>query len=323
MKAITYYTYGPPDVLKLEDLPKPVPAADEVLVKVRASSVNPYDRYFMRGVPYPLRTAAGLGKPKIPRLGADLAGQVEAVGKDVANLKPGDDVVGLSKGSFAEYVSTSAAKLIVKPAGVTFEQAASLPIAGFTALQGLRDVGRIRAGQKVLVNGAVGGVGSFAVQIAKSYGADVTAVCSTAKLELARSLGADRVIDYTKDDFTAGPQRYDLIFDAAGNHEISRLKRALNPNGICVGAGGTTDKWALRPISRALAQLALSKFGSRKLVGVLAKFNAQDLATLCDLILAGKLTPLIDRRYPLSQVPDAIRYLEQGHARGKIIIAVP
>ena len=320
MKAIVYYTYGPPEVLQLAEIDKPAPGDDEVLIKIRAASVNPYDFHFMRGTPYVVRIIAGLPKPKSPRLGSDVAGEVEAIGGNVTAFKPGDEVFGSCKGSFAEYVCASPSKLALKPANVTFEQAAAVPIAAFTALQALRDKGKIRSGQKVLVNGAAGGVGTFAVQIAKSFGADVTGVCSTRNIEMVRSIGADRVIDYTCEDFTATGQCYDLILDAVGNHSLSQMKRCLTPGGISVAAGGSSGKWKMG-FFRSIRALLISQFGDRRLVGVLAKFSKQDLIVLHDLMASGKVTPVIDRSYPLSQLPEAIRYLEQGHARGKVVIS--
>jgi NADPH:quinone reductase-like Zn-dependent oxidoreductase len=320
MKAIVYYTYGPPEVLQLAEIDKPVPGDDEVLIKIRAASVNPYDFHFMRGTPYVVRIIAGLPKPKSPRLGSDVAGEVEAIGGNVTAFKPGDEVFGSCKGSFAEYVCASPSKLALKPANVTFEQAAAVPIAAFTALQALRDKGKIRSGQKVLVNGAAGGVGTFAVQIAKSFGAYVTGVCSTRNVEMVRFIGADHVIDYTRDDFTATGQRYDLILDAVGNHSLSQMKRCLNPGGISVAAGGSSGKWKMGFL-RSIRALVISQFGDRKLVGILAKSSKADLIVLHDLMAAGKVAPVIDRSYPLSQLPEAIRYLEQGHARGKVVIS--
>jgi NADPH:quinone reductase-like Zn-dependent oxidoreductase len=329
MQAITYHRYGPPEVLSLEEIATPTPADNEVLIKVRAASVNPYDWHFMRGKPYAVRIIAGLPKPKSPLLGADAAGEVEAVGKNVTSLKPGDLVFGTCRGAFAEHACAPESSLAIKPEDISFEQAASVPIAACTALMSLRDKGHIQPGQKVLVNGAAGGVGTFGVQIAKAFGAHVTGVCSTRNLEMVRSIGADRVIDYTQQNFTGSTdqteqsgqtEQYDLILDAVGNHSLSALKRVLNPNGICVGAGGTTDDWMLGPIARMLHSLLLSKLSSRKFVGVLAKTSTADLTALGNLMHAGKIIPVIDRRYPLSQVPEAIRYLEAGHARGKVII---
>ena len=322
MKAVVYHQYGPPDVLKLEEVEKPVPADREVLIRVHAACVNPLDWHFMRGTPYVVRLVAGLQKPKNPRLGVDVAGQVEAVGKGITRFKPGDEVFGSCRGAFAEYVCTSEPAVVLKPKNVTAEQAASAPVAAFTALQSLRDKGHIRAGHNVLVNGAAGGVGTFGVQIAKSYGAIVTGVCSTRNVEMVRSIGADRAIDYKKQDFTQSGDRFDLILDCVGNHSLPDIRRMLNPQGICVMAGGTADNWMIGVVVSALQALVLSAVGSRKLVGMLAKRNQEDLAIIGGLMESGKVTPVIDRRYKLTEVPDAIRYLEEGHARGKVVIGV-
>jgi NADPH:quinone reductase-like Zn-dependent oxidoreductase len=319
MKAAVYTRYGPPDVVQIKDIEKSVPKDDEVLLRIRAASVNPYDWHFMRGTPYAVRIIAGLSKPKVIRLGADVAGQIDAVGKNVTQFKPGDEVFGWCRGSFAEYVCASESVLIIKPDNVTFEQAASVPIAAFTALQGLRDKGKIQAGQKVLVNGASGGVGTFGVQIAKSFGADVTGVCSTRNLDMVGSIGADRVIDYTQEDFTKTGQRYDLILDTVGNHSLSALKRVLNPKGICVMAGGPSGWWKMG-LARSIKALVWSQLGSQKLVGMLAKSSKEDLTVMRELMEAGKVIPVIDRRYGLGEVAEAIRYLEEGHARGKVVI---
>ncbi len=323
MNAITYDRYGSPDVLKCGETAKPAPADDEVLIKVRAASVNPYDWHFMRGEPYLVRIAAGgLRKPKDSRLGADVAGEIEAVGRNITQFKPGDGVFGSCKGAFAEYACASESKLVMKPDNVTFEQAASVPIAAFTALQGLRDKGHIQPGQKVLINGAAGGVGTFAVQIAKSFGAEVTGVCSTRNMEMVRSIGADQVVDYIQEDFTNSAPRYDVILDCVGNHPFSECRRVLNPRGIYLAAGGTTDNWMIGPLTRAIKALVLSWFVSQKHVMVLAKPSKEDLAIMAELMATRKVTPVIDRSYTLREIPDAIRYLEQGHARGKVVIAV-
>ena len=321
MKAAVYRRYGPPDVVQIAEVEKPVPKEDEVLLKVRAASVNPYDWHFMRGEPYAVRiVAGGLRKPKDIRLGADVAGIVESVGSKVTQWKPGDVVFGTCKGAFAEYACASESKLGAKPENVTFERAASVPIAALTALQALRDKGHIQPSYNVLVNGAAGGVGTFGVQIAKSFGAEVTGVCSTRNVEMVRAIGADHVIDYTKDDFTKGTQRYDVILDAVGNHPFSACRRALHPKGVVVGAGGKTDNWMIRPIVGMIMSRALSWFVSQKPAVVFAKITKEDLTVLHDLMKAGKVTPVIDRRYPLVELPDAIRYLEEGHARGKVVI---
>ena len=324
MKAIVYCDYGLAN-LKLEDVEKPVPNDDQILVKVRAASVNPYDWHFIEGTPKIMRLmGVGLRKPKDTRVGVDFAGTVEAVGKNVTQFKPGDDVFGGKGGAFAEYVCRRAEGAVaLKPANITFEQAASVNIAGITALQGLRDKGKIQAGQKVLVNGASGGVGTFAVQIAKSFGTEVTGVCSTRNVDLVRSIGADHVIDYAKEDFTRTDQRYDLIFDLVGNHSFSERRRILNPNGICVMAGiggaGWHDGFATRLFGELNAYVG-SRFVSQKFIAYIAQFNKQDMTFLADLMQSGKMTPVIDRTYKLNQTADALRYLEQGHARGKVVI---
>jgi NADPH:quinone reductase-like Zn-dependent oxidoreductase len=293
------------------------------LIRVRAAAVNPYDWHFMRGEPYAVRIAAGgLRKPKDSRLGADVAGEIEAVGKNITQFKPGDGVFGMCKGAFAEYACATESALAMKPDNVTFEQAASVPIAAFTALQGLRDKGELQPGQQVLINGAAGGVGTFAVQIAKSFGAEVTGVCSTRNVGMVRSIGAYQVIDYTQEDFTKSVRRYDVILDCVGNHSFSECRRVLNPRGIYVGAGGTSDNWMIAPLARALKALVLSWFVSQKQVMVLAKPSKEDLTVMRELMESGKVTPVIDRSYSLSEVPDAIRCLEAGHARGKVVITV-
>jgi NADPH:quinone reductase-like Zn-dependent oxidoreductase len=325
MKAIVHCEYGPPDVLKLEDVEKPTPNDNQVLVRVRAASVNPLD-LTIRG-PWLIRPILGMRKPKDTRLGVDYAGTVEAVGKNPAaagQFKPGDEVFGGRNGALAEYVCVLADRAVVlKPANMTFEQAASVPVAAITALQGLRDKGKIQPGQKVLINGASGGVGTFAVQIAKSFGTEVTGVCSTRNLDMVRSIGADHVIDYTKEDFTKTDQRYDLIFDLVGNHSFSERRRILNPNGICVMAGvggaGWHDGMGMR-LAGELNAYVRSRFVSEKFITYIATLNKADLAILGDLMQSGKVTPVIDRRYKLSEVPAALKYLEEGHARGKVVI---
>jgi NADPH:quinone reductase-like Zn-dependent oxidoreductase len=276
----------------------------------------------MRGVPYLVRIAAGLRRPKITRLGVDVAGEVEAVGRNVTQFKPGDEVFGSCRGAFAEYVCTSESALVVKPENMTFEQAASVPVAVFTALQGLRDRGQIKPGQKVLINGAAGGVGTLAVQIAKWFGADATGVCSTRNVDMVRSIGADRVIDYTQDDFTKSGQRYDLIFDCVGNHSLSACRRVLDPKGAYIVVGGPSSRWMIGLLARLIKMVALSRLSSQSLVMVLAKSSKEDLTLIRELMGAGKVTPVIDRRYGLCEVPEAIRYLEEGHARGKVVIAL-
>jgi len=322
MKAIVYYNYGPPDVLKYEEIEKPTAGDDEVLVRVRAASVNPLDWHFMRGTPYFVRLMTGLRRPKVTRLGVDVAGQVEAVGRNVTQFKPSDEVFGTCRGAFAEYACTSESALVMKPDNVTLEQAASVPIAAFTALQGLRDKGQIQPGQRVLINGAAGGVGTFAVQIAKSFGADVTGVCSTRNVDMVRSLGADRVIDYTQEDFTKSGQRYDLIFDTVGNHSLLACRRVLNPKGTYIAVGGPSSRWMIGPLASAITAPVLSRFVDRKFVTFIAKGSKEDLTVMHELMEAGKVTPVIDKRYRLSEVPEAIRYLEEGHARGKVVITL-
>jgi NADPH:quinone reductase-like Zn-dependent oxidoreductase len=323
MKAIVYCEYGSPDVLKLEDVEKPVPNDDQVLIKVRAASLNFIDPGLMRG-PWPLRLMSGLRKPEKTRLGNDVAGQVEAVGKNVTLFKPGDEVFGVGRPTLAEYTCSRERGLVIKPANVTFEQAGCVAWAGFTALQGLRQ-GNIQPGQKVLINGATGGVGTFAVQIAKALGAEVTAVCSTGKVDLVRSIGADHVIDYTKEDFTKGDQRYDVIFDNVNNHSFSDRRRVLTPNGICVlagigGAGLHPEAWGR--IAGTFKAGFLSRFVRQKFVRYGTKLDKEDLKLLSDLMQTGKVTPVIDRTYKLSETADAMRYFEEGHARGKVVITV-
>lgn len=323
MKAIVHCAYGSADVLKFEDIEKPTPGDNEVLVRVRAASVNPLDWHYMRGEPSIMRLEAGLRVPQDIRLGVDYAGTVEAVGRNVKRFKPGDDVFGGRSGAFAEYVSAREDRAIVlKPANLTFEQAAAVPIAAITALQGLRDTGKIQPGQKVLINGASGGVGTFAVQIAKSFGAEVTGVTSTRNLDMVRSIGADQVIDYTREDFTKSAQRYDLIFDTVGNHPLLETRRVLKPNGIYIGigGGGPNDQGFIGPLFGPIKEFLLSPFVSQKFVTFFAELNKEDLTVLSDLMQTGKVTPVIDRRYKLSEVPAAIRYLEEGHARGKVVI---
>jgi NADPH:quinone reductase-like Zn-dependent oxidoreductase len=317
MKAIVHHRYGGPDVLELEEIEKPIPADDQVLIKVRAASVNPVDKVF-EGSSLLVRMITGLRKPKDPRVGRDVAGQVEAVGRNVSELKAGDEVFGLAPGAFAEYACNSESAFVMKPRNMTFEQAAAVPVAGLTALQALRKKGKVQRGQKVLINGAAGGVGTFAVQIAKVLGADVTAVCSTRNVEMVRSLGADRVIDYTRDDFTKGSQRYDLIFDCMSNHSLSACRRILNANGMWMGIGGPAKVWLI--LILVLKARVLSGFVSQNFVLFMCKRSKEDLTDLRELMEAGKVTPVIDRRYTLSEVPEAIRYLKEGHARGKIVI---
>jgi NADPH:quinone reductase-like Zn-dependent oxidoreductase len=319
MKAITYTRYGPPDVLQLKDVEKPTPKDDEVLIRIHAASVNAYDWHFLTADIFLIRLmGGGLLKPKSTRIGADVAGRVEAVGKNVKQFRPDDDVFGMVRGGFAEYTCALENALVLKPSNLSFEEAAAVPMAAVTALQGLRDEGQIQAGQKVLINGASGGVGTFAVQIARSFGAEVTAVCSTRNVDQARALGADHVIDYTKEDFTQSGQQYDLILAANGYHPLSAYKRALTPKGIYVMAGGS-----LTQIFQAMLMGSwMSETGGRKMRGVSAKRSQTDLAFLKELLEAGKVVPVIDRRYPLEGAAEALRYLGEGHARGKVIITV-
>ena len=325
MKAIVYCEYGSADVLKLEDVEKPVPNDNQILIKVRAASLNALDAYMIRDA-WLNRLIFGLRKPRDTRLGRDVAGQVEAVGKNVTQFKPGDEVFGICRGALAEYSVTLERALAIKPANVTFEQAASIPLAGLTALQGLRE-GKIQPRQKVLINGATGGVGTFAVQIAKSFGAEVTAVCSTRNGDLVRSIGADHVIDYTKEDFTKSDQRYDVIFDNVCNHSFSERRRVLTAKGICVlaGMGGAGVKGG-QAIGRILGNLfiarGLSSFTDQKFAQYITKVSKPDLIILGDLVQTGKVTPVVDRTYKLSETAEAMRYLEEGHARGKIVIKV-
>jgi len=325
MKAFINCDYGLAN-LKLENVEKPIPNDDQVLVRVHAASVNPYDWHFIEGTPKIIRLmGVGLRKPKDTRVGVDFAGTVEAVGKNVTNFKPGDEVFGGRGGAFAEYVCPRATRAVaLKPANVTFEQAASVNIAGITALQAVRDKGKVQPGQKVLINGASGGVGTFAVQIAKSFGADVTGVCSTRNIDLVQSLGADRVIDYTKEDFTKSAERYDVMLDNVGNHSLSECRGVLTPNGkyVLIGGGGANEQGLLGGLGKALWAMVFSKFVNQQMGMMMADANGKDLTVLADMMQTGKLKPVIDRTYKLDQVPEAIRYLEEGHARGKVIIAV-
>jgi NADPH:quinone reductase-like Zn-dependent oxidoreductase len=323
MKAIIYCDYGSSKVLRLAHVAKPVPADDEILVRVRAAAVNPLDWHYMRGLPYLVRLSAGLRKPSTIRLGVDYAGIVEAIGRNVRQFKRGDEVFGARTGAFAEYVTAKADRtVVVKPDNVSFEEAAAVPVAALTALQGLRDKGHVKPGQKVLINGASGGVGSFAVQIAKSFDAHVTGVCSTRNVAMVQALGADRVIDYTRQDFTKESERYDLILDMVGSHALLDYRRVLRPDGIYVVIGGPNEgKW-VGPMVGFIKASALSPFVSQQFVGMLTELNPKDLAFLRDLMQAGKLKAVIDRRYGLSDTPSAVAYLEQGHARGKVVITI-
>jgi NADPH:quinone reductase-like Zn-dependent oxidoreductase len=323
MKAMVRDTYGSTDVLELRDIDKPEIADDEVLVRVQAAGVDRGVWHVMAGLPYPIRLAGyGLRAPKNPVLGMDVAGVVEAVGKAVTRFQRGDEVFGIGKGSYAEYARASENKLARKPTNLTFEQAAVLAVSGLPALQGLRDHGRVEPGQHVLIIGASGGVGTYAVQLAKAFGAEVTGVCGTTKVELVRSLRADHVIDYTRDDFAAGEQRYDVILDIGGNASLSRLRRALAPKGTLVITGGETGGRWLGGSDRQVRALVLSRFVDQKLTTFISSENHDDMIVLTELIEAGKVTPVIDRTYPLSEVGKAIRYVEEGHARGKVVITV-
>jgi NADPH:quinone reductase-like Zn-dependent oxidoreductase len=320
MKAIVYEKYGSPDVIELKEVEKPVPKDEEVLIKVFAASVNAYDWHFLSADIFLIRLmGGGLLRPKNTRLGADIAGRVETVGRNVKQFQPGDEVFGeISHGGFAEYASSPERVLALKPTNLSFEAAAAVPMAALTALQGLRDVGQIKPGQKVLIQGAAGGVGTFAVQLAKYFGAEVTAVCSPRNLDQARSIGADHVIDYTKEDFTKNGQLYDLILGVNGYHPISAYRRALSPKGIYVMAGGTPAQI----FQAMLLGPRMSKTEGRKMGGVSAKVDQNDLSFLKGLLEAGKIVPVIDRRYPLSETAEALRYLGEGHARGKLVITV-
>lgn len=324
MKAIVQSSYGAPeDVLKFTEIDKPTVRDDEVLVRIRAVGTNPYDWRTMRGDPFLVRMARGLRRPrKVTVLGSDMSGEVEAVGQKVTRFRPGDEVYGeVDTGGFADYLSFPEAKLALKPANLSFEQAAAVPMAAITALQALRDRGRIKAGQRVLINGASGGIGTFAVQLAKSFGAEVTGVCSTRNLDLVRSIGADHIVDYTQEDFTRGEQRYQLILDTVGNHSLSGFRRALVHNGTLVVTGGGGGRW-LGPATQVIKAMLLSPFVSQRLVAVLGAPNGHDLDVLRDLIEAGKVTPVIDRTYIWSEVPAALRYLETRHPRGKVVVTV-
>ncbi|MEV2270507.1 NAD(P)-dependent alcohol dehydrogenase [Nonomuraea africana] len=327
MKAFVLRSYGSPDVFALTDVDRPVPGDDEVLVRVRATSVNPYDWHNMRGEPYIARLMGGgfgLRTPKISILGADVAGEVEAVGRDVTGFRPGDEVFAvLKQGGFAEYVCVPEAELAPKPKNLSYEQAAAVPLAANTALLGLRDEGRIQAGQKVLVNGASGGVGTFAVQLARAFGAEVTGVCGTRNVDLIRSIGAHEAVDYTTSDFTRNGRRYDLLLDIAGSRSMPACRRALTPKGTLVLAGGPAGRW-LQPVGQMFSALAMSPFVSQRAAlvdAVRCTENKRNLMTLTELIEDGKITPVIDRCYPFEELPAAVRYQEQGHASGKVVIA--
>jgi len=323
MKAIVQDTYGSPDVLQLREIDKPVVGDDEVLVRVHAAGVDQGVWHLMAGLPYLVRIAGvGLRRPETRVRGMDVAGRVEAVGESVTRFRPGDEVFGRCDGSFAEYACARADRLAPKPANLSFEQAAAVPTSGYAALQAVRDQGKVRPGQRVLIIGAGGGVGTFAVQLAKAFGAEVTGVCSTTKVELVRSIGADRVIDYTREDFAGGRNRYDVILDIAGNRSLSHLRRALAPEGTLVIVGGEGGGRWLGGTDRQLRALMLSRFASQKLRTWVSTERQEDLQVLHEFLEAGQVTPVVDRTFPLSEVPEAIRYMRKGHARGKVVITV-
>jgi NADPH:quinone reductase-like Zn-dependent oxidoreductase len=321
MKAIVHERYGRPNVLELREVPKPIPEDDQVLVRVLASSVNPVEWYGVTG-PYFARIGSGLRKPKDPTVGADLAGRVESVGRDVKDFEPGDEVFGVSGASWAEYTCARAHRLARKPVNASFEEAAAVPVAAMTALQGLRDKGHVQLGQKVLINGASGGVGTFAVQLAKAFGAEVTGVCSTGNVEQARSLGADRVVDYTKEDFTKLDVRHDLMLDIAGSRSFLDVRRVLTPEATVVLIGGRMTYRGLGPLPHLAGTIIKSRGRSQEVKFFVSDVTTEDLAFLGELLEAGKVEPVIDRRYELSEAPEALAYLGQGHARGKVVITV-
>ena len=323
MKAITHPCYGSHEILGFEDVARPTPADDEVLVRVRAVSINPLDWHYMQGTPYVVRLSSGLGAPSSRRLGVDFAGTVEAVGSNVVDVRPGDEVFGGRNGALAEYLTVRADRVVeLKPANVTFEEAAAVTVAATTALQALRDAGNLKAGQRVLINGASGGVGTFAVQIAKAHGAHVTGVSSTRNLELVRSLGADRVIDYTAEDFTADSERWDLIIDNVGNHPLRAYRRVLSPEGVVVMVGGPKDGLWLGPLTRVARAAVYSRFVPQTFAPFLSELNREDLIVLRDLMASGVVRSVIDRRFTLPETPAAIEYLERGRTRGKNVIMV-
>jgi len=321
MKAIVYQEYGPPEVLRYADVDPPTVGDEDVLIRVRAASLNPLDWHLMRGTPFVMRFRSGLKMPNKTQLGVDVAGRVEAIGRLVTRFKPGDEVFGSCEGAFAEFACARESGLVAKPKSVTFEQAAAVPVAGLTALQGLRDKGRLQHGQSVLINGAAGGVGTMAMQLARTMGARVTGVCSARNVDLIRSLGAEQVINYGKADFTRIGEHYDVVFDTIGNYSLIACREVLQPEGTCVIVGGRSGRW-VAPLGRVVAAEILSRIVRQKFVAFLAQSRPEDLATLADLMASGKLTPVIDRRYRLAEVPSAIGYLEQGHARGKVVIAI-
>jgi NADPH:quinone reductase-like Zn-dependent oxidoreductase len=322
VRAILYRSYGGPEVLTYEEMPKPTPHDDEVRIRIRAASVNPYDCHFMRGAPFPMRVATGLRRPKDSRLGVDVAGDVETVGRNVTDLAVGDAVFGACRGAFAEYGCAKPSSLTKKPANVSYEQAACATIAGLTALQALRRHARLQAGQTILVNGAAGGVGTFAVQIAKVFGATVVGVCSTRNLEMVSSIGAARVIDYTKEDFTQAADRYDVLLDTISNHSLVACRRVLAPHGAYVIVGAASRGHWLGPLTRLLTTPLMSPFVTQRMVVAMTRSNAGDLATLRALMETGRVIPVIDCRYELHETAEAIRYVEHGHARGKVVVRV-
>jgi NADPH:quinone reductase-like Zn-dependent oxidoreductase len=322
MKALVHERYGSPDLLELREVPRPAIADDQVLVRVHASSVNPAEWYAVNGPLFVRLFGTGLRKPKSLAIGADLAGRVEAVGRDIEEFQPGDDVFGTSGASWAEYAPARGVRLVRKPDNVSFEEAAAVPVAGITALQALRDHGRVEPGQKVLINGGSGGVGTFAVQLAKSFGADVTAVCSTGKVDLVRSLGADRVVDYTQEDFTQRGERHDLMLDIAGSRAFSEFRRVLTPTATVVVVGAPMTTRGLGPLKHVIGTRVTSLGRSQTVTFFIAKITKEDLAVLGELLEAGTVKPVVERSYPLSEVPDALRHLGEGHARGKIVITM-
>jgi NADPH:quinone reductase-like Zn-dependent oxidoreductase len=323
MQAIVYHQYGSPDVLRYVEIDTPTPSAGEVLIRVRAASVNPYDWHFLRGLPIFIRLFTGLRRPKSVRLGADAAGVIAAIGPGISQFKLGDSVFGTCQGAFAEFACAREANLALTPNGVSDQQAATLPIAGITALQGLRDCGRVRPGQRLLINGASGGVGTFAVQIGKWLGAHVTGVCSTRNIELVRSIGADSVIDYTVQDFTQADDLYDVVFDLVGNRGLMEMRRALRPTGIFVGCGGGgPDESSIALLGAILGRFLIAPFVPQKLTGIFAKINTADLLVLSDLLQSGRIRPILDESYPLNDVANALRYSEKCHVRGKVTITI-
>ena len=324
MKAIVCHGYGGPEALRLEEVDRPTPGEGEVLIQVRAASLNAYDRHLLKGRPVFMRLFLGLRRPTAPYLGRDVAGRVESVGPGVTRFEPGDDVFGLCRGSLVEYACSKEVNLAAKPANVSFEEAAAIPLAGLTALQGLRNSGRIESGQRVLVNGASGGVGTFAVQIAKSFGAEVTGVCSTRNLEMVRSIGADHVIDYTREDLTRSGMHYDLVYDLVGNHSFAEYRRVLSAEGRLVpaGLGGADGRHGGRRLVRMMTTALTPRFGKQKIALCMARLSQDDLVTLGGLLASRKVTSVIDSRHRLSEAPEAMRRLAEGHASGKIVVLV-